>query len=664
MLRTLRTIVAGSAIFLSLAGPVAAGTAPVGSLPRPSDASRFGWSTAVDATGDLVVVGAPGIGNGQAPGRAYVYERAGGVFTRVATLRTTDDAPRNGFGSDIAIDGEVIVVGSSNAFGVAAKAYVFVRPAAGWSGTLSETATLAPSASTVPPGFGMAVDMDGQVIVVGDGNDVFVYTEPAGGWAGALTESAKLGRVSTVEIGRTVAIEGTVVITGDPVDCTLCAVQVYERPSTGWTGTVSPVAKLLAPAGAFGFGTVAISDATVVVGASVEWVDGTERYAGGAYVFEKPAGGWTGSMAAAAALHASDASWYDGFGSAVTIDGDVIVVGNDSDATDGTPNDGAYLFEKPAGGWTGELIQEQVIHRGSAVDVFGSSVSLGGGTLIVGSQLEGAPSNFSGAAYAYLSDADRDFVADVIDNCPDDANRDQSDVDHDRAGDACDDDDDSDGVADAADNCALVANPDQIDLDGDAVGDACDFDDDNDTIGDPFDNCPRVANPDQANLDADADGDACDEDDDGDTVADASDNCLRLANPNQYDLDGDRTGDRCDVANTAGIDILPGQSPNVVKGGAKLVAVSILSGPTFDAVARSDRATLRFGKTGAEAPIVGTCRVLDVNADGMADLTCDFELRKAAFAKKDTVGVLTGRTLGSEATSFSGTGSIFLVKPR
>jgi len=57
---------------------------------------------------------------------------------------------------------------------------------------------------------------------------------------------------------------------------------------------------------------------------------------------------------------------------------------------------------------------------------------------------------------------------------------------------------DGDGVEDGADNCPAQANPEQSDGDGDAVGDACD-------------NCAALANPDQADTFGVAGiGDACD----------------------------------------------------------------------------------------------------------------------------------------------------------
>jgi len=59
-----------------------------------------------------------------------------------------------------------------------------------------------------------------------------------------------------------------------------------------------------------------------------------------------------------------------------------------------------------------------------------------------------------------IPDTDEDGVADPDDNCPINANADQTDTD-------------VDGVGDACDNCIIVANPEQTDSNGDGIGDAC-----------------------------------------------------------------------------------------------------------------------------------------------------------------------------------------------
>jgi hypothetical protein len=71
-------------------------------------------------------------------------------------------------------------------------------------------------------------------------------------------------------------------------------------------------------------------------------------------------------------------------------------------------------------------------------------------------------------------DTDGDGIFDPVDNCVDDANPDQSNIDGDSLGDACDTDDDGDGHLDTMDNCPAVPNPTQGDVDRDGIGDKCD----------------------------------------------------------------------------------------------------------------------------------------------------------------------------------------------
>ena len=108
-------------------------------------------------------------------------------------------------------------------------------------------------------------------------------------------------------------------------------------------------------------------------------------------------------------------------------------------------------------------------------------------------------------------------------------------------------DSDGDGTPDESDNCVELANPDQSDLDGDGQGDACDEDIDGDDIPNSSDNCPQEVNPEQVDSDLDTTGDICDEDDDNDGILDSVDNCPFVSNPTQNDTDEDGQGNACDL---------------------------------------------------------------------------------------------------------------------
>lgn len=59
------------------------------------------------------------------------------------------------------------------------------------------------------------------------------------------------------------------------------------------------------------------------------------------------------------------------------------------------------------------------------------------------------------------------------------------------------------------DNCQYVSNWNQTDMDGDGFGDACD-------------NCSNLTNSDQVDTDEDGTGDACDTDDDNDGMCECN----------------------------------------------------------------------------------------------------------------------------------------------
>jgi len=95
------------------------------------------------------------------------------------------------------------------------------------------------------------------------------------------------------------------------------------------------------------------------------------------------------------------------------------------------------------------------------------------------------------------ADFDNDNVMDSNDNCPLNANPEQTDSDFDKIGDECDIDDDNDGVSDSLDQ--FDTDPtDWADFDFDGMGSSQDTDDDNDGILDSSDSYPLTSSEDLA----------------------------------------------------------------------------------------------------------------------------------------------------------------------
>ena len=87
----------------------------------PSDATA-GFISLYDISGDTIVVGsADDSANGANSGAAYIFERSGAVWTQTKTIYASDAGVNGGFGQDVAIDGDTVMVGA------AGGVYVFER---------------------------------------------------------------------------------------------------------------------------------------------------------------------------------------------------------------------------------------------------------------------------------------------------------------------------------------------------------------------------------------------------------------------------------------------------------------------------------------------------------------------------------------------------------
>ena len=150
--------------------------------------------------------------------------------------------------------------------------------------------------------------------------------------------------------------------------------------------------------------SVAVDDDTLVIGALGD--DDTIKLSGSAYVFTRVAGGWT----QAGKLTASDPKEDAGFGHAVAVHGDTIVVGAyEDDHTDNNNNPiddvgAAYVFTKPANGWA-DMTQTARLTASDAAaeDEFGTSVAVHGDTIVVGAPEEDTGAR--GSAYIFTKPA-------------------------------------------------------------------------------------------------------------------------------------------------------------------------------------------------------------------------------------------------------------------
>jgi len=370
----------------------------------------FGASVAID--GDTAVVGQPigALVGMHVAGAAYVFVRSGGAWTEAATLVPSDGAIDDAFGNSVAISGDTIVVGAPGAAlgDVAAegKAYVFVRPSGGWAGVLHENAQLGnflAAGATGPDGLGFSVSISGDTVVAGAPESfsqsglVFVFVEPgATGWTSTIAPSAFLEASSGDHLGFSAAISGDTVVAGATYFSETGSAFVWVRPTGGWSDVLLESADLLpsapSPGGEFGR-SVAIDGTTAVVGAPGA-VD--SDYRSNAYVFQRPAGGWAGTLNESARLLPRlqiPPGPQLQLGNSVVIEGDTVVAGAPGETVfPFSYNDGAaYLFRKPASGWSGDVRSRTEIlnvDNGAHQSLFGWSIGISGSTIVAGAKYE------------------------------------------------------------------------------------------------------------------------------------------------------------------------------------------------------------------------------------------------------------------------------------
>jgi hypothetical protein len=230
---------------------------------------------------------------------------------------------------------------------------------------------------------------------------------PATGPASAEDKLTASDEWSYDYFGYVTAIDGDTAVIGahgnDDDGSASGSAYIFQWDNVGgvWLEITKLTASDAAEQDKFGY-AVTISGDIVVVGA-YEDDDGSVD-CGSAYVFYRDQGG-SDAWGEVVKLTASDAELEDWFGNAAAIDGDTVVVG--ARWADGAEADSgaAYIFERNAGGpdnW-GEvaiLTASDASENGN----FGQSVSINGQTVIVGADHDGEGGIDSGAAYVYYRD--------------------------------------------------------------------------------------------------------------------------------------------------------------------------------------------------------------------------------------------------------------------
>jgi hypothetical protein len=330
----------------------------VAKLTASDNGGSNGFGLSVAISGNTIAV------NSNLP-EIYVFtEPVGGWVNMTETAILT--APSTGLGpclcGHLAIQNDTVIVGSPlDALGNYGSIEVYIKPKGGWQNLSQPNATLSQSNAQFEDQSFRSVAISGGTIVgegLVQGNtseySIFLFIKPAAGWSGNLTEAAVL---SSTQAGNDfgsggVAVSGNTVIAGsNSSNITFFPpsfVDVWVEPAGGWAN-MTETAQLSDGTTTYadGFGaSVAIVSNTVAVGAPSAYVlKSGKAYRGAAFVFTEPAGGWKTTATPNSRLFNSDWTSNDAFGTSVSMSGANIVVGAPY-GPNGSLNGEAYVFKK------------------------------------------------------------------------------------------------------------------------------------------------------------------------------------------------------------------------------------------------------------------------------------------------------------------------------
>ena len=314
------------------------------------------------------------------------------------------------FGSAVSISNNIIVVGAYTRSSTG-SAYIFERNSI--TGIWNQTGKVRASDGESDDDFGHSVSISDGIVVIGayDSSSAYIFEKDqvTDSWNQTAKLTANDGS-STDYFGYSVSISGNVVIVGafgadgnDPDDSTGSA-YIFEKDNA--TGTWYQTSKLVANDSEsydyFGR-SVAISNNVAAISAYLD--DDLGGNSGSVYVFKKNK--LTGNWDQTGKLRAHDGYPYHYFGSSVSIENDIVVVGVHSDTHAGVNSGSAYIFEKDSSTLNWYQTAKLIANDATSNDFFGRSVSVSNNTVVVGAygNDDGDNGIFSGSAYIFSKDS-------------------------------------------------------------------------------------------------------------------------------------------------------------------------------------------------------------------------------------------------------------------
>ncbi len=334
-------------------------------------AQAFGGSVAV--SDGQVLIGETA--NMALPGIVYVYGRTADGWSETARITLADmHGPADRFGAAMDADGDLVLIGAPILGEGAALLY---RRDAG--GEWREVGRLTPDGAGEEAGFGSAVALDGDVAVVGAAGDgdgagaVYVFARSGDTWS---QRSRYQGEEGSNGLGTVVALEGTTVVASTAQSFEQPVIDVHAFHLDRATGALESLGLLdpgddLGERNAFG-STLAASGSRALVGAP--FANGT----GSVLVFTRDEA--TGQWARTGSLVAFDAEGFTQFGAAVVIEGDDLWIGAPS--ADRGQGSLYHFIGDGAGGW--DRVEKSTRDGLGDFPSFGNTLAMAGDVSVVG----------------------------------------------------------------------------------------------------------------------------------------------------------------------------------------------------------------------------------------------------------------------------------------
>ncbi|MCA9222495.1 MAG: FG-GAP repeat protein, partial [Planctomycetales bacterium] len=317
-------------------------------------ASTDEFGASISVSGDTAVIGVRlDDDDGNASGSAYMFREVAGVWQQIAKLTADDAAADDQFGNSVALSGDTAVIGAlldNDGGSESGSAYVFRELGGVWQ----QVAKLTANDAAAGDSFGSSVAINGDMVVIGADRDddgglnsgsAYVFRELGGVWQ----EIAKLTAADATaddHFGYSVSLSGDTAVIGayfdDGGSSNSGSAYVFREVAGVW----QQIAKLTAAdAGAndrFGW-SVSHSGDTAVIGAFFD--DDGGNNSGSAYVFRELGGEWQ----QVAKLTTADATADDRFGYSVSVSGDTALIGAYFDDDGGINSGSAYVFDVVSG---------------------------------------------------------------------------------------------------------------------------------------------------------------------------------------------------------------------------------------------------------------------------------------------------------------------------